>query len=137
MCHDGAFSTLTQWSTDELFFSEHDFGGTLWDNREGYEKWDPASHTKNWATPMLVLHNELDYRLTVGEGLAMFNVLQTRKVPSKLVVFPDENHVSDRIMMINLCMVRQEKRLADFSSSIVGVEAGELTRLAQGGAELD
>ena len=23
----------------------------------------------------------------------MFNVLQARKVPSKLVVFPDENHV--------------------------------------------
>lgn len=41
-----------------------------------------------------VIHNELDYRLTVAEGLAMFNVLQARKVPSKLVVFPDENHVS-------------------------------------------
>lgn len=92
------FSTLSQWSTDELFFSEHDFGGTLWDNRAGYEKWDPASYAKNWATPMLVLHNELDYRLAVGEGLAMFNVLQTRKIPSKLVVFPDENHVSHPIL---------------------------------------
>lgn len=47
---------------------------------------------------MLVLHNELDYRLAVGEGLAMFNVLQTRKIPSKLVVFPDENHVSHPIL---------------------------------------
>ena len=117
VCHDGVFSTLTQWSTDELFFSEHDFGGTLWDNREGYEKWDPASYTKNWATPVLVLHNELDYRLTVGEGLAMFNVLQTREIPSKLVVFPDENHVSNYVMeecglsqmrgMANVCPLSQ------------------------------
>lgn len=42
----------------------------------------------------LVIHNELDYRLPISEGLAMFNVLQARGVPSKLLVFPDENHVS-------------------------------------------
>lgn len=40
-----------------------------------------------------VIHNELDYRLPISEGLAMFNVLQAREVPSKLVMFPDENHV--------------------------------------------
>lgn len=44
---------------------------------------------------MLVIHNELDYRLSVSEGLAMFNVLQARKIPSKLLMFPDENHVSN------------------------------------------
>ncbi|EGX92032.1 oligopeptidase family protein [Cordyceps militaris CM01] len=92
VCHDGVFSTLSQWSTEELFFPEHDFGGTLWDNRENYEKWDPARHTGNWETPMLVIHNELDYRLSIAEGLAMFNVLQARSIPSKLLVFPDENH---------------------------------------------
>ncbi|PNP41399.1 hypothetical protein TGAM01_v207307 [Trichoderma gamsii] len=92
VCHDGVFSTLSQWSTEELFFPEHDFGGTLWDNREGYEKWDPARHTGNWATPQLVIHNELDYRLPISEGLAMFNVLQARGVPSKFVMFPDEHH---------------------------------------------
>lgn len=41
-----------------------------------------------------MIHNELDYRLPISEGMAMFNVLQVRGVPSKLVVFPDENHVS-------------------------------------------
>ncbi|KAI8316222.1 Dipeptidyl-peptidase 5 [Colletotrichum sp. SAR11_59] len=92
VCHDGVFSTLNQWSTEELFFPLHDFGGTLWENRTGYEKWDPAHHLDQWATPMLVIHNELDYRLPISEGLAMFNVLQARKVPSKLVMFPDENH---------------------------------------------
>lgn len=54
VCHDGVFSTQNQWSTEELFFPEHDFGGTLWENRAGYEKWDPSLHTGNWSTPQLV-----------------------------------------------------------------------------------
>jgi dipeptidyl aminopeptidase/acylaminoacyl peptidase len=118
VCHDGVFSTQSQWSTEELFFPEHDFGGTLWENRAGYEKWDPSRHTGNWATPELVsiagsrliehivtvlqvIHNELDYRLPISEGLAMFNVLQARKVPSKFVMFPDENHVSSTCFAID------------------------------------
>lgn len=54
VCHDGVFSTQNQWSTEELFFPEHDFGGTLWEHRETYAKWDPSLHCKNWETPMLV-----------------------------------------------------------------------------------
>ncbi|KAK1999173.1 prolyl oligopeptidase [Colletotrichum falcatum] len=92
VCHDGVFSTLNQWSTEELFFPIHDFGGLLWENRESYEKWDPARHLDQWSTPQLIIHNELDYRLPISEGLAMFNVLQARGVPSKMLMFPDENH---------------------------------------------
>ncbi|RDL36839.1 uncharacterized protein BP5553_06191 [Venustampulla echinocandica] len=90
--HDGVFSTLNQYSSEELFFPHHDFGGTLWENRENYEKWDPARHLENWATPHLIIHNELDYRLPIAEGLAPFNVLQTKGIPSKFLTFPDENH---------------------------------------------
>ncbi|KAK4147911.1 Alpha/Beta hydrolase protein [Dichotomopilus funicola] len=92
VCHDGVFSTLNQWSTEELFFPIHDFEGTIYDNRAGYEKWDPARFVNEWATPQLIIHSELDYRLPVTEGLAAFNVLQAKKVPSKLLMFPDENH---------------------------------------------
>lgn len=54
ICHDGVFSTANQWSTEELFFPIHDFGGTLWGARETYDKWDPSRFTDQWATPMLV-----------------------------------------------------------------------------------
>lgn len=47
-----------------------------------------------------IIHSELDYRLPVTEGLAAFNVLQSRGVPSKLLVFPDENHVSHSTALI-------------------------------------
>ena len=54
VCHDGVFSTLNQWSSEELFFPIHDFSGTIYDNREEYEKWDPARFLNEWATPQLV-----------------------------------------------------------------------------------
>ncbi|KAI9758822.1 MAG: hypothetical protein M4579_002836 [Chaenotheca gracillima] len=90
--HDGVFSTLNQYTSDELWFPNHDFEGTPWENRAGYEKWDPSRFTKNWETPHLIIHNELDYRLPISEGLAAFNVLQQRGVESKFLMFPDENH---------------------------------------------
>jgi dipeptidyl aminopeptidase/acylaminoacyl peptidase len=54
VCHDGVFSTMNQWSTEELFFPIHDFKGTLYDNPQGYEKWNPASFLNAWATPHMV-----------------------------------------------------------------------------------
>jgi dipeptidyl aminopeptidase/acylaminoacyl peptidase len=47
---------------------------------------------KNFKTPTLVVHGELDYRVPVGEGLQMFTALQRMGVASKLLYFPDEGH---------------------------------------------
>ena len=41
---------------------------------------------------MLILHGELDYRVPYGQGIALYGILQTMRVPSRLVVFPNENH---------------------------------------------
>jgi dipeptidyl aminopeptidase/acylaminoacyl peptidase len=90
--HDGSFNTLSQYSSEELWFMQHDFNGTLWDDFDNYARWNPAAHTKNWTTPMLIVHNDLDYRLPIAEGLAAFNVLQAKGVDSKFLNFPDENH---------------------------------------------
>ena len=93
VCHDGVFSTTyTFFSSDELYFPESEFGGTPWTNAAGFDKWSPHNHAANWNTPQLVIHGGRDYRLTESEGLAAFNTLQRRKVPSRLLYFPDENH---------------------------------------------
>lgn len=70
------------------------FNGTFWDNRENYRRFDPSApeHIKQFATPQLIIHSDLDYRLPISEGLALFNILQERGVPSRLLSFPDENH---------------------------------------------
>jgi dipeptidyl aminopeptidase/acylaminoacyl peptidase len=91
--HDGNLDErFAYFDTEELWFPERDHGGTPWDNPEGYEKHNPVRHVKNWKTPMLVIHGALDYRVVDTQGIATFNALQRRGVPSKLVYFPDENH---------------------------------------------
>ena len=92
VCHDGVFSMANQMSSDEQYFPNHDLGGPFWTAKENWDRWDPARYTENWSTPQLVIHNELDYRLPISEGLAAFNVLQERGVESRFLTFPDENH---------------------------------------------
>ena len=92
VCHDGVFSMANQLSSDEQYFPNHDLTAPYWEAEEEWEKWNPAKFTKNWKTPQLVIHNELDYRLPISEGLAAFNVLQEQGVKSQFLTFPDENH---------------------------------------------
>jgi dipeptidyl aminopeptidase/acylaminoacyl peptidase len=90
--HDGVFSMSGQMASEELYFPFHDLKGTLWDEPEHWVKWDPSRFTANWATPQLIIHSELDYRLTISEGVAAFNVLQSKGIESQFLTFPDENH---------------------------------------------
>jgi len=91
--HDGVFDLVSMYgSTEELWFPEWEFKGAYWDNPEMYEKWSPSRFVKSFKTPTLVVHGELDYRVPLSQGLGMFTALQRRGVPSRLVVFPDENH---------------------------------------------
>ncbi|MCJ1424988.1 hypothetical protein MMC29_002876, partial [Sticta canariensis] len=92
VCHDGVFSMANQISSDEQYFPNHEFGGPFWTAIKNWERWDPVRFTGEWATPQLVIHNALDYRLPISEGLAAFNVLQERGVESRFLSFPDENH---------------------------------------------
>ncbi|KPK44524.1 MAG: peptidase S9 [Phycisphaerae bacterium SG8_4] len=91
--HDGNLcERMAYYDTEELWFPEWDHLGTPWDNAEGYEKHNPVNFVKNWKTPMLVIHGALDFRVADTQGLATFNALQRRGIPSKLLYFPDENH---------------------------------------------
>ncbi|MGA9931054.1 MAG: S9 family peptidase [Terriglobales bacterium] len=91
--HDGTFNTLSDWgTTEELWFNNWEFKGTPYTNREMYEKWNPMNAAKNFKTPTLVVHGQLDYRLDVSEGLQLFTTLQVLGVPSKMLYFPDEGH---------------------------------------------
>ncbi|KAF2654994.1 dipeptidyl-peptidase-like protein V precursor [Lophiostoma macrostomum CBS 122681] len=90
--HDGKTDQVGSYSTEELWFNQHDQNGTIWDNRDNYERWDPLYHLKNASTPHFVVHNDLDYRLPIAEGIQLFNILQSLGVPSRFLHFPDEGH---------------------------------------------
>ncbi len=90
-CHAGISDQTGQYATEELWFPEHEFGGVPWQS-ELYRKWNPMDFAKDFKTPELIVHGERDYRIPVEQGYLMFTLLQRMGVPSKLLVFPDENH---------------------------------------------
>jgi dipeptidyl aminopeptidase/acylaminoacyl peptidase len=91
--HDGVFDLRSMaGSTEELWFPIWEFRGMPWDNPDMYAKWSPSYFVKDFKTPTLVFHGEQDYRVPLSQGLQLFTALQMQKVPSKLVVFPDEGH---------------------------------------------
>ncbi len=91
--HDGVFNLTSMYgATEELWFTDWEFKGQPWTNKAMYERWSPHNFVRNFKTPMLVIHGELDYRVPIGEGLQVFTALQRMGVPSKLLVFPDEGH---------------------------------------------
>ncbi|MBE0534275.1 MAG: S9 family peptidase [Phycisphaerae bacterium] len=91
--HDGSLDERIGYlDTEELWFPEWEHMGTPWDNPSGYEKHNPINLIKHWQTPMLVIHGANDFRVPDTQGLATFNALQRRGIPSKMLYFPDENH---------------------------------------------
>ncbi|MBU2269784.1 MAG: S9 family peptidase, partial [Alphaproteobacteria bacterium] len=91
--HDGVFDTFGMgYSTEELWFTEWEYGSTPWENPRGYQEFNPANHVSNWKMPMLVVQGELDYRIPTSQGLSTFTALQRRGIESRLLVFPNENH---------------------------------------------
>ena len=52
----------------------------------------PHKLVTNWHTPLMVIHGGMDYRVPVDQGMAAFNAAQMMGVPSRLLIFPDENH---------------------------------------------
>ena len=91
--HDGIFDQrMMYYGTEELWFPEWEQGGPYWQTPATYEKHNPALFVDRWKTPMLVVHGELDYRVPMDQGIATFNTLQRRGIPSQFLVFPDENH---------------------------------------------
>lgn len=92
--HDGVFDARAMaYETEELWFDEWEHGGkTYYEDPAAFEKWNPVNYVANWKTPQLVITGEKDFRIPYTQGLAAFTALQRRGVPSKLIVWPDENH---------------------------------------------
>lgn len=93
--HDGVFNLESMsMATEELWFTEWEFGGRAWDPkaRAQFAKYSPHLYAHRIKTPTLIITNELDFRVPVDQGLQMFTVLRRNGVPSEALVFPDEGH---------------------------------------------
>ena len=90
--HDGVYNFESMYgTTEETWFDEWDHGKP-WENPEEFNKYSPHRYAKDFKTPNLIIHGELDFRVPIGEGMQLFTALQRQGVPSKMLYFPDENH---------------------------------------------
>ncbi len=96
IAHAGIFNQEHMYmTTEESWFPHWDNGGAPWDDNPVAKRHyanSPHKLVKNWDTPILITHGELDYRVPVDQGMAAFNAAKMMGVPSEMVLFPGENH---------------------------------------------
>jgi len=90
VAHAAVYNSFKQIAADYGAETERFFN--YWDKPEEFAKYSPHTSAGNFRTPTLIVHNALDMRVPINQGIELFNTLQKRGVPSKLVSFPDENH---------------------------------------------
>ncbi len=92
--HAGAVNNESQYGVNDGGLSrELRMGAPIWETGKG--QWfdqSPIRYTTRWKTPTLVTQGELDYRVPLSESMTTYKLLQRLKVPTRLLLFPDEGH---------------------------------------------
>ena len=90
--HAGVCDFQTQFASDLTQGRPRSFGGELWEDLEGLDRWNPLRHAAGMSTPMLVLHGQKDYRVPYAQGLQIYAAYKARDLPARLAIYPGENH---------------------------------------------
>jgi dipeptidyl aminopeptidase/acylaminoacyl peptidase len=90
VAHAAVYNSFTQIGADYGAEKERFFD--FWDRPEEFARYSPHTSAGKFNTPTLVIHGQNDLRVPLSHGIELFNTLQKRGVPSKLVYYPDENH---------------------------------------------
>ena len=91
--HAGLINLESQWGTSDTVYSrELNNGGPVWEQGPIWREQNPIRYAAQFRTPTLVTIGEQDFRVPLNNSLEYWTVLQRRQIPSRLVVFPDENH---------------------------------------------
>ncbi|NBU24815.1 MAG: S9 family peptidase, partial [Gammaproteobacteria bacterium] len=91
--HAGLINLESQWGTsDTIYGREINNGGPVWEQGPVWREQNPIRYAARFKTPTLVTVGEQDFRVPLNNSLEYWSALQRQQVPSRLVVFPDENH---------------------------------------------
>lgn len=95
--HAGIFNTEAQYlETEEMWFANWDLGGPFWDknNEVAQRSFDNSPHkfVEKWTAPIMISVGEKDYRILASQGMMAFNAAKLRGIPTKMLVYPNENH---------------------------------------------
>ena len=90
IAHAAVYNSYTMYGGD--YGAEKSRFFEAWEKPEEFARYSPHAAASNFNTPTLVIHGQLDQRVPFNNGMELFQILQNRGVPSRLVYFPDENH---------------------------------------------
>ena len=91
--HAGMVNSESQYLTsDYLYGREVMNGGAPWLRQAAWNEQNPIRFAAQFKTPVLITVGEKDYRVPLNNSIENFGLLQRLNIPSRLIVFPDENH---------------------------------------------
>jgi len=90
VAHAAVYNNYTQLASDG--WANQSRYPEYWEDRAAFEKTSPHLYAADFKTPTLVIHGAQDMRVTLNNGVELFQTLQKKGVPSKFVLYPDENH---------------------------------------------
>ncbi len=91
--HAGLINLESQWGTSDTIYSrEVNNGGPVWEQGPIWREQNPIRFAKNFRTPILLSVGENDFRVPLNQTLENWSVLQRLRIPSRLIVWPDEDH---------------------------------------------
>lgn len=91
--HAGLINLESQWGTSDTIYSrEVSNGGPVWEQGPIWREQNPIRFAKNFRTPILLSVGENDFRVPLNQTLENWSVLQRLRIPSRLIVWPEENH---------------------------------------------
>jgi dipeptidyl aminopeptidase/acylaminoacyl peptidase len=79
-------------NTDIHPFTRQYLKATPWDDPDIYRKTSPITYVSRARTPTLIQHGDLDKRVPPPNAFELFQALQDRKVPVKLILYKGFGH---------------------------------------------
>lgn len=91
--HAGLVNLASQWGTSDVIYGrEVNMGSPPWGDSPVWHEQNPIAYAGEFGTPVLLTIGERDFRVPLNNTLEYWSALQRERVPSRLLVFPDENH---------------------------------------------
>lgn len=91
--HAGLVNLESQWGTSDTIYGRELMNlGPVWEQGAVWREQNPARFAAQFRTPMLLSVGEKDFRVPMNNTLENWALLQRMRVPSRLLVWPEENH---------------------------------------------
>jgi dipeptidyl aminopeptidase/acylaminoacyl peptidase len=91
--HAGLANSESQWGTSDTIYGRELMNlGPPWEQGAVWREQNPIRFAARFKTPIMLSVGEHDYRVPTNETLEMWSAIQRMQVPSRLLVWPDENH---------------------------------------------